>query len=223
MIPLGPLLQCYALSTLLREKVNRLFHLGVVDAQHGATGHHDHPRAIVELDGNVAPNGAECIRGVVHDAEARAGIWHRIFPESTPIEDFRLSIESKFRENLVKRGRVSKALREQFAKNGILLSKDAVIRSERKNTRWKITDNESTYIVKKAKDRLNIYSSRFDCKKLAQLNIVGGSIRNIAMNAAFLAADQNGPVRMEHLLQAAKMEYMKMEKSLTDNEIKGWT
>jgi len=60
-------------------------------------------------------------------------------------------------------------------------------------------------------------------RRLAQLNITGGSIRNIAMNAAFLAADDGQPVRMAHVLHAARNEYMKLEKSLTDVEIRGWT
>jgi hypothetical protein len=58
--------------------------------------------------------------------------------------------------------------------------------------------------------------------RLAQLNVAGGNIRNIALNAAFLAADANEPVRMQHLLRAARVEYAKMEKSLTDAETAGW-
>jgi hypothetical protein len=50
----------------------------------------------------------------------------------------------------------------------------------------------------------------------------GGNIRNIALNAAFLAADLNEPVRMSHVLRAARSEYAKMEKSLTDVEVRGW-
>ena len=42
------------------------------------------------------------------------------------------------------------------------------------------------------------------------------------MHAAFLAADAGEPVGMSHLLQAARTEYGKMEKSLTDAEIRGW-
>ncbi len=57
---------------------------------------------------------------------------------------------------------------------------------------------------------------------LAQLNIAGGNIRNIAVNAAFLAADADEPVRMRHLLQAARTEYAKLEKPLTGSEIDGW-
>ena len=36
---------------------------------------------------------------------------------------------------------------------------------------------------------------------LARLSAAGGNIRNIAMNAAFLAADAGEPVRMSHLLR----------------------
>jgi hypothetical protein len=58
--------------------------------------------------------------------------------------------------------------------------------------------------------------------KLAQLNITGGNIRNIALNAAFLAADTGEPVGMKHVLQAARSEYAKLEKALNVVEIKGW-
>lgn len=58
--------------------------------------------------------------------------------------------------------------------------------------------------------------------KLAKLNVPGGNIRNIALNAAFLAADQRVPVQMQHLLQAAQSEYIKLERPLTETEIKGW-
>jgi hypothetical protein len=42
------------------------------------------------------------------------------------------------------------------------------------------------------------------------------------MNAAFLAADKDEPVCMKHLLRAAQSEYGKLEKSLTETEIRGW-
>ncbi len=61
-----------------------------------------------------------------------------------------------------------------------------------------------------------------DFEKLARLNVSGGSIRNIALYAAFLAAEVNEPVNMKHLLRAARAEYGKLETSLTDSEIKGW-
>ena len=58
--------------------------------------------------------------------------------------------------------------------------------------------------------------------KLAALNVPGGNIRNVALNAAFLAADEGQPVRMTHLLRAARSECAKLEKPLTEAETKGW-
>jgi len=59
--------------------------------------------------------------------------------------------------------------------------------------------------------------------KLARLNVTGGNIRNIALNAAFLAAHSGESIGMRHLLRAAVSEYAKLEKSLPDAEIKDWT
>ena len=61
-----------------------------------------------------------------------------------------------------------------------------------------------------------------DMTRLARLNVTGGNIRNIALNAAFLAADAQEPVRMTHLLRAARSEYTKLEKAPTEAEIGGW-
>jgi SpoVK/Ycf46/Vps4 family AAA+-type ATPase len=57
---------------------------------------------------------------------------------------------------------------------------------------------------------------------LARLNVAGGNIRNIALHAAFLAAEANEPVRMTHLLSGARTEYAKLEKPLTEAEIGDW-
>jgi ATP-dependent 26S proteasome regulatory subunit len=61
-----------------------------------------------------------------------------------------------------------------------------------------------------------------DVLQLAHLNVAGGNIRNIAMNAAFLAADASQPVRMSHLKRAAGTEYAKLERPLSENETGGW-
>ena len=61
-----------------------------------------------------------------------------------------------------------------------------------------------------------------DYAKLAKLNLAGGNIRNIALNAAFLAAEASEPVRMLHLLQAAHSEAAKRERPLADAETRGW-
>src|SRR5256886_13789071 len=61
-----------------------------------------------------------------------------------------------------------------------------------------------------------------DAERLARLNVAGGNIRNVALGAAFLAAEDRAPVGMEHLLQAARTEYAKLEKPLSDAEVAGW-
>jgi Pyruvate/2-oxoacid:ferredoxin oxidoreductase gamma subunit len=58
--------------------------------------------------------------------------------------------------------------------------------------------------------------------RLARLNAAGGNIRNIAMWAAFLAANAGEPVSMSHLLSAARSEFAKIEKPLADTELAGW-
>ncbi|BAZ33991.1 AAA ATPase central domain-containing protein (plasmid) [Cylindrospermum sp. NIES-4074] len=49
-----------------------------------------------------------------------------------------------------------------------------------------------------------------DYTKLAKLSVTGGNIRNIAMNAAFIAADAGEPVEMKHILQATRNECIKL-------------
>jgi hypothetical protein len=57
---------------------------------------------------------------------------------------------------------------------------------------------------------LNFLARRFE--------ITGGNIRNIALAAAFLAADNGGRVDMVHLIRATQREYQKMGKVFTENE-----
>jgi SpoVK/Ycf46/Vps4 family AAA+-type ATPase len=61
-----------------------------------------------------------------------------------------------------------------------------------------------------------------DYSRLAKLNITGGSIRNIALNASFLAAEDDVSVGMKHLKEATRLEYDKLEKSLTLAELNIW-
>jgi SpoVK/Ycf46/Vps4 family AAA+-type ATPase len=63
---------------------------------------------------------------------------------------------------------------------------------------------------------------RIDHRKLAQLNVAGGHIRNIAVNAAFIAAEAGLPLGMNHLLQAARSEGVKRERPFSDAEMRGW-
>ena len=58
--------------------------------------------------------------------------------------------------------------------------------------------------------------------RLSRLHATGGHIRNIALGAAFLAADAGEPVCMSHLLHAARSEFAKLEKPLPEAEVAGW-
>ncbi|MGH1377009.1 MAG: ATP-binding protein [Alphaproteobacteria bacterium] len=61
-----------------------------------------------------------------------------------------------------------------------------------------------------------------DFDKLASLSIAPGHIRNMALYASFVAADEGCSVGMKHLLYAAQAEYMKLEKTLSPKEVQGW-
>ena len=57
-----------------------------------------------------------------------------------------------------------------------------------------------------------------DPEVLSRLEIPGGNIKNIALNASFLAAGEGGPVRMEHVLRAARREYAKLDRLISEAE-----
>ncbi len=61
-----------------------------------------------------------------------------------------------------------------------------------------------------------------DFARLARLNVAGGNIRNIAMTAAFLAAEAETAVTMAQLRRAAQLEAAKTEKTPSEAEIRGW-
>jgi SpoVK/Ycf46/Vps4 family AAA+-type ATPase len=50
----------------------------------------------------------------------------------------------------------------------------------------------------------------FLCEKL---KLAGGNIKNIALSAAFYAAEESKDIRMDHIMHAAKREYQKMGKT----------
>jgi adenylate kinase family enzyme len=57
-----------------------------------------------------------------------------------------------------------------------------------------------------------------DYSLLSRMEITGGNIKNIALNAAFLAADRGEAIRMEHLLKAARREYTKIDKLMQESD-----
>jgi hypothetical protein len=78
-----------------------------------------------------------------------------------------------------------------------------------------------------AADRVRIWQGAFpeqaekqtlDYEFLGRLEISGGSISNIALNAAFLAAGEGARVEMRHVLAAARREYAKIDKLMVEGE-----
>ncbi|MGK7925173.1 MAG: AAA family ATPase [Spirulina sp.] len=66
-------------------------------------------------------------------------------------------------------------------------------------------------------------SPHLDLELLAQnLEITGANIRNIALTAAFLAADDKGVIEISHIIRAARREYQKIGKILRDKDLAGY-
>jgi hypothetical protein len=60
--------------------------------------------------------------------------------------------------------------------------------------------------------------AELDFDALARLEIAGGNIRNIAVNAAFAAATAHDPVGMRHIMRTAAHEYRKLDRLPTAGE-----
>jgi hypothetical protein len=80
-----------------------------------------------------------------------------------------------------------------------------------------------------AKERSLIWEKAFpaqtpaqdlDFNHLARLNITGGSIHNIAVNAAFLAAQSGTPITMPLLLASARTELRKLERPINEADLR---
>jgi SpoVK/Ycf46/Vps4 family AAA+-type ATPase len=63
-------------------------------------------------------------------------------------------------------------------------------------------------------------STALDHARLARLNLTGGSIHNIALNAAFLAAQAGSPVTMRLILDAARTEFRKLERPINEMDFR---
>jgi ATPase family associated with various cellular activities (AAA) len=57
-----------------------------------------------------------------------------------------------------------------------------------------------------------------DFAALSRLEITGGNVRNIAVNAAFLAAGEGRTIAMDHVMRAARREYTKIDRLIMDAE-----
>jgi hypothetical protein len=56
--------------------------------------------------------------------------------------------------------------------------------------------------------------AQLDLDRLARLNVTGGNIHTIALNAAFASAGDSPELGMPHILKAAKAEYRKLQKPM---------
>jgi hypothetical protein len=61
-------------------------------------------------------------------------------------------------------------------------------------------------------------TAALDSARLARLDLSGGHIFNVALNAAYLAAANAEPVTMDHLMRAARSELAKLDKSVAATE-----
>lgn len=59
-----------------------------------------------------------------------------------------------------------------------------------------------------------------DYERLAKLNLTGGSILNVALNAAFLAAEGDSSVTMPLVLNAARTEFKKLERPAKESDFR---
>ena len=59
-----------------------------------------------------------------------------------------------------------------------------------------------------------------DYDRLARLNLTGGNIHSIALNAAFLAAQANEPVLTPLVLTAARTEFRKLDRPIGEAELR---
>jgi AAA+ superfamily predicted ATPase len=79
-----------------------------------------------------------------------------------------------------------------------------------------------------AASRLQIWRKAFppqapigdiDLESIARMELSGGSIRNVSLNAAFLAAAEGAAIGMAHVRRAALREYAKLDKLVTAAEL----
>jgi hypothetical protein len=78
-------------------------------------------------------------------------------------------------------------------------------------------------------ERRRIWSNAFppalpthglDYDWLARLNLAGGSIHNVAINAAFAAAQMGEPVTMPVVLDVARAEFRKLERPINESDLR---
>lgn len=86
--------------------------------------------------------------------------------------------------------------------------------------KFNLPDVQSRHVIWQKIIPLNAPCSSLDLKFLAQnFEITGASIRNVALTAAFLAADDGEIIEMNHIIKAIQREYQKIGKILRDRDL----
>jgi hypothetical protein len=67
-------------------------------------------------------------------------------------------------------------------------------------------------------EKVEVHALDYD--RLARFNLSGGSISNVALSAAFLAADQGSPVTMPLVLDAARSEFKKLDRPINEADFR---
>ena len=84
------------------------------------------------------------------------------------------------------------------------------------NIHFPFPDEKSRFMIWSNIFPDGVPTEELDFQRLARLNVTGGVILNISMGAAFMAANDQESVSMDHVIKAARMECMKIGKSLTE-------
>ncbi|MBI2753365.1 MAG: hypothetical protein HYX46_07605 [Betaproteobacteria bacterium] len=63
-------------------------------------------------------------------------------------------------------------------------------------------------------------SARLHIDRLGKLNVSGGNIHSIALNAAFLAGQSGLPVSVPMVMMAARMELRKLDRPSSEAEFR---
>jgi ATP-dependent 26S proteasome regulatory subunit len=66
----------------------------------------------------------------------------------------------------------------------------------------------------------NVPQEPLDFDRLARLNLTGGNIHSIALNAAFLAAQSGERVALATVLVAARTEFRKLDKPINEADFR---
>ncbi len=100
----------------------------------------------------------------------------------------------------------------------------AFLRRIRFIVRFPTPDKEARELLWKTIFPASTPLDHLDYRKLAQLEVSGGNIRNIALGAAFIAASEHADlgVNMKHLLQSAQEEIRKLKRLPRPGELNDW-